>query len=73
MKKYNICISGICGFIGSNLANTLHKMGHHVVGYDNMMLGDKGNLDFECDVEKAALFMNFKACLKLQKVSGYCG
>ena len=38
-----ICITGICGFIGSNLANELTKQGHFVVGIDNFSTGKFSN------------------------------
>ncbi len=33
----NILITGICGFIGSNLANYFANQGHSIVGIDNMI------------------------------------
>lgn len=41
-----ICISGICGFIGSNLANELSKQGHVVVGIDNLSSGSLKNVNW---------------------------
>ncbi len=40
-----ILITGVAGFIGSNLAEHLMVRGHHVVGVDNMSQGDKLNLE----------------------------
>lgn len=37
-------ITGVAGFIGSNLAHELLARGHHVVGVDNMSQGEKLNL-----------------------------
>ena len=34
MKK--IFITGICGFVGSNLANYFHLLGYKVYGIDNL-------------------------------------
>jgi UDP-glucose 4-epimerase len=44
MKK-SIFITGICGFIASNVANKLVKLGYDVVGVDNLKFGFKENLD----------------------------
>ncbi len=38
-------VSGVAGFIGSNLAETLLKLGQHVVGLDNFATGKPANLD----------------------------
>lgn len=43
MKK--TLITGVAGFIGSNLAHDLLAKGHHVVGVDNMSQGEKLNLE----------------------------
>ena len=39
-----ILITGVAGFIGSNLADSLLEKGYHVVGVDNMSQGEKLNL-----------------------------
>jgi len=46
MKK-SVLISGIAGFIASNVANKLVKLGYAVFGYDNLKFGFKDNLDPE--------------------------
>lgn len=43
MKK--TLITGVAGFIGSNLAHALLAKGHRVIGVDNMSQGDKLNLE----------------------------
>ena len=44
----NVLITGVAGFIGSNLAAGLLARGHSVVGVDNMSQGEKLNLaEFE--------------------------
>lgn len=43
MKK--ILITGVAGFIGSNLATSLLASGHYVVGVDNMSQGEPLNLE----------------------------
>ena len=42
--KYKILITGVAGFLGSHLAETLSKLGHHVIGIDNMMGGYADNV-----------------------------
>jgi UDP-glucose 4-epimerase len=42
MKR--IMITGVAGFIGSNLAENLLRKGYNIVGVDNMSQGDKLNL-----------------------------
>ncbi|MDX1709360.1 MAG: GDP-mannose 4,6-dehydratase, partial [Desulfobacterales bacterium] len=37
-------ITGVAGFIGSNLANKLVKNGNHVIGIDNLSHGCLRNL-----------------------------
>ena len=39
-----ILITGVAGFIGSNLAEALLKAGHHIIGLDNMSQGDMLNM-----------------------------
>ena len=39
-----ILITGVAGFIGSNLAGSLLEKGYHIVGVDNMSQGEKLNL-----------------------------
>lgn len=43
MKK--VLITGVAGFIGSNLAHHLLSKGYKIVGVDNMSQGDKLNLE----------------------------
>jgi UDP-glucose 4-epimerase len=43
-KFYTIMITGVCGFIGSNLAKRLIKEGHTVVGIDNLSVGFEENI-----------------------------
>ena len=39
-----IYITGIAGFVGSNLANTLHELGYPVTGCDNLQFGYAENV-----------------------------
>ncbi|ADQ41880.1 NAD-dependent epimerase/dehydratase [Caldicellulosiruptor acetigenus I77R1B] len=41
----NIVISGVCGFIGSNLAKRLIAENHTVIGLDNMLTGSERNIE----------------------------
>ncbi len=38
-------VTGVAGFIGSNLLETLLKLNQHVVGFDNFATGKRHNLD----------------------------
>lgn len=44
MKKYRIMITGVAGFIGSNVAKKILENGHEVVGIDNLSQGEILNL-----------------------------
>ena len=49
MKIY---ITGIAGFLGSNLAKSLLKLGHSVSGNDNLILGDIENLPKKIKIDR---------------------
>ena len=53
-KNMKILITGVAGFIGSNLAKGLLEKGHHVSGIDNLNYGFMRNVEFGKD------FKNFK-------------
>ncbi len=44
-KRYRWCVTGVAGFIGSNLLETLLDLGQDVVGLDNFATGFMANLD----------------------------
>jgi UDP-glucose 4-epimerase len=44
MRNMKVLVTGVAGFIGSNLAERLLAEGHAVVGVDNMSQGDKLNI-----------------------------
>ena len=44
-KKYNWLITGVAGFIGSNLLESLLRLDQKVVGIDNFSTGKKKNLE----------------------------
>lgn len=58
-----VFITGVAGFLGSHLADRMIEKGHQVVGIDNMIGGDKDNIN--PDVE----FYNVD-CNKAEIVSG---
>lgn len=53
-------ITGVAGFIGSNLLETLLNNGQQVVGLDNFFSGYKRNLDQVRNQVGASLWANFK-------------
>lgn len=53
-------ITGVAGFIGSNILETLLKLNQRVVGLDNFSTGLESNLQEVCENVGAALWMNFK-------------
>jgi nucleoside-diphosphate-sugar epimerase len=40
-----IFITGVAGFLGSYLANRMTQLGHEVYGNDNLLDGEKNNLN----------------------------
>ena len=44
-KQYTWLITGVAGFIGSNLLETLLKLNQRVVGLDNLSTGHSSNID----------------------------
>jgi len=45
IKKFRILISGVAGFIGSNLLEFFLKRGFRVTGIDNFITGSQANID----------------------------
>src|SRR5271170_8026279 len=43
-KSLSVLITGVAGFIGSNLADHLLRLGHRVTGIDNFSYGEKRNI-----------------------------
>ncbi len=43
-KPSKVLVTGIAGFLGSNLLNKLLSEGHHVVGIDNLSMGSLENI-----------------------------
>ncbi len=55
-RKYKILVTGVAGFLGSHLAEKLSKLGHDVLGVDNMVGGYKDN------ISKEIIFHNVDCC-----------
>ena len=53
-------VTGVAGFIGSNLLEALLKLGQRVVGLDNFATGHQRNLDEVQTLVSAAQWSNFK-------------
>lgn len=53
-------ITGVAGFIGSNLLETLLKLGQRVVGLDNFATGHQRNLDEVQSLVTSAQWANFR-------------
>lgn len=53
MTKKTVAITGVAGFIGSNLALRLIKEGHDVIGIDNLSFGIREQIPDEVDFHKA--------------------
>jgi UDP-glucose 4-epimerase len=45
MEKLKVLVTGVAGFLGSHLADSLLASGHYVVGIDNFSHGQLANLD----------------------------
>ncbi len=52
-------ITGVAGFIGSNLLETLLKLDQHIVGLDNFATGHQYNLDEVCSSVSAQQWQRF--------------
>lgn len=54
------CLTGVAGFIGSNILETLLKLNQKVVGLDNFATGHQKNLDQVQQVVSAEQWQNFR-------------
>ena len=52
-------VTGVAGFIGSNLLEALLKLNQRVIGIDNFSTGYKKNLNEVCETVGADLWNNF--------------
>ncbi|WP_432377817.1 SDR family oxidoreductase [Duganella sp. P38] len=53
-------VTGVAGFIGSNLLQSLLELGQQVVGVDNFLTGYRRNLDEVCDQVGPAAWRRFE-------------
>ena len=60
MSKQKIFITGVAGFLGSHLADEFIKMGHRVVGVDNMLGGYEDNIPKEVNFFKVDCCDNYQ-------------
>lgn len=59
-EQYRWVITGVAGFIGSNLLQALLELGQRVIGLDNFLTGYRHNLEQVRDEVGAALWRNFE-------------
>lgn len=59
-RQYRWLITGVAGFIGSNLLETLLKLNQQVVGLDNFSAGHQHNLDQVRELVGGNAWRNFK-------------
>lgn len=52
MLAKNILITGVAGFLGSNLLERLLERGHAVIGIDNLSMGHPDNIEFAVDNDR---------------------
>ena len=51
-KVKKILVTGAAGFLGSHLCEHLQKLGHKIIGIDNMIGGDLDNLPHKIKFHK---------------------
>jgi len=77
-NQYTWLITGVAGFIGSNLLEKLLKLNQRVIGVDNFSTGYKSNIDFaindsseNCSYDPTDLFILFEdditSCIDFEK------
>ena len=73
-KKYKILITGVAGFLGSHLSEKLAKLGHSVVGIDNMVGGYDDNIPKNIDFYKIDCcdFEKIKKIIKNVEIVYHC-
>jgi UDP-glucose 4-epimerase len=73
MSKGKIMVTGVAGFIGSNLAQELLRSGYEVVGVDNMSQGDPLNMaDFIENPSFAMHYIDIQDREALSAAAGGC-
>lgn len=70
----NVLVTGGAGFIGSHIADTLIKAGHHVVIVDNLHTGNRANIPaaatfYEVDIQDQAQLDTIFATEKIDAIS----
>jgi len=60
LQPRNWLITGVAGFIGSNLLETLLKLDQRVCGLDNLATGHRQNLDEVCQLVSASQWQRFE-------------
>lgn len=63
VEQHTWLVTGVAGFIGSNLLEELLKLNQRVVGLDNFATGYQRNLDEVCDAVSASQWANFQFIL----------
>lgn len=58
LSEDKVVVTGVCGFLGSFIAERLLKDGHHVVGLDNLFRGDLRNLEILREYSDRFQFFN---------------
>ncbi len=66
MKSKKILITGVAGFLGSHLADKLKKLGHQIIGIDNMLCGYEDNIPRDIKFHKIDC-CNLKEVQKIMK------
>ncbi|MGH9992259.1 MAG: NAD-dependent epimerase/dehydratase family protein [Nitrososphaera sp.] len=52
MSKSTVLVTGVAGFLGSNLLERLLSEGHSVVGIDNLSMGRLANIEFAAENDR---------------------
>lgn len=65
MKKNTVLITGVAGFVGSNLADKMLSLGHRVVGIDNLSYGVRAQIPrgvrfHKLDIRSSRIYPVFK-------------
>ena len=73
-KKYKILVTGAAGFLGSHLSEALVKLGHRVIGIDNMIGGYEDNISKDIEFHKIDCcdFNQIKKIMKGVEIVYHC-
>ena len=61
-----VLITGVAGFLGSHVCERLHELGHYVVGVDNFLGGEVGNIHLRTEFHEADC-RNFDDMLRIMQ------